>query len=270
MAEPLRIGITGCAGRMGRMLLKATLQNSDFRLVGGTVRPGHVAAGKDIGSLLAGPDLGLDITTELKTLIPHVDVVIDFSSPEASLYHADLAAAGKVPLVVGTTGLNKAQEEKLVQAAKKVPLVYAANTSVGVTLLTALVERAAAALSLDWDVEILEMHHRLKVDAPSGTALALGRAAATGRGADHDQVAVRQRDGQVGPRAQGSIGYATLRGGDVIGDHTVIFAGPKERIELAHKAGGREIYAEGALRAAQWVHQQKPGLYSMRDVLGLS
>ncbi len=270
MAEPLRIGITGCAGRMGRMLLKATLQNSDFRLVGGTVRPGHVAAGKDLGSLLAGPDLGLDIMTELKALIPHVDVVIDFSSPEASLYHADLAAAGKVPLVVGTTGLNKAQEEKLVQAAKKVPLVYAANTSVGVTLLTALVERAAAALSLDWDVEILEMHHRLKVDAPSGTALALGRAAATGRGADHDQIAVRQRDGQVGPRAQGSIGYATLRGGDVIGDHTVIFAGPKERIELAHKAGGREIYAEGALRAAQWVHQQKPGLYSMRDVLGLS
>lgn len=270
MAEPLKIGITGCAGRMGRMLLKAALQTSGFRLVGGTVRPGHAAAGKDLGSLLAGPDLGLDITTDLKALIPHVDVVIDFSSPEASLHHAELAAAGKVSLVVGTTGLNKIQEKKLAQAAGQIPLVYAANTSVGVTLLTVLVERAAAALSPDWDVEILEMHHRLKVDAPSGTALALGRAAAIGRGVDHDRVAIRQRDGQVGPRPSGAIGYATLRGGDVIGDHTVIFAGAKERIELAHKAGGREIYAEGALQAARWAHQQKPGLYSMRDVLGLA
>jgi len=269
MAEPLKIGVTGCAGRMGRMILQAVLQNADFRLVGGTVRPGHVSAGKDLGSLLARPDLGLDVTTELKALIPHVDVIIDFSSPEASLHHADLAAAGKVALVVGTTGLNKAQEKKLAQAATKIPLVYAANTSVGVTLLMVLVERAAAALSPDWDVEILEMHHRFKVDAPSGTALALGRAAAIGRGIDHDRVAIRQRDGQVGPRLQGSIGYAALRGGDVIGDHTVIFAGPKERIELAHKAGGREIYAEGALRAALWAHGQKPGLYSMRDVLGL-
>lgn len=270
MSEPLKIGIAGCAGRMGRMLLEATLQNAEFRLVGGTVRPGHPAAGKDLGSVVGKPDLGLDITTELKTLIPHVDVIIDFSTPEASVRHADVAKAHKVALVVGTTGLTKAQEEKLTQAAENIPLVYAANTSVGVTLLTALVERAAAALASGWDVEILEMHHRHKIDAPSGTALALGRAAAAGRGVDHDRVAIRQRDGQVGPRPTGAIGYAALRGGDVIGDHTVIFAGPKERIELAHKAGGREIYAEGALRAALWVFRQKPGLYSMRDVVGLS
>lgn len=270
MSEPLKIGIAGCAGRMGRMLLAATLQNADFRLVGGTVRPGHPAAGKDLGFLLEKPDLGLDITTELKTLISHVDVIIDFSSPEASVRHADVAKTQKVALVVGTTGLSKIQEEKLTQAAEKIPLVYAANTSVGVTLLTALVERAAAALTSDWDIEILEMHHRHKIDAPSGTALALGRAAAAGRGVDHDRVAIRHRDGQVGPRPHGSIGYAALRGGDVIGDHTVIFAGPKERVELAHKAGGREIYAEGALRAARWLHGREPGLYSMRDVLGLA
>ena len=270
MKEPLKIGIAGCAGRMGRMLLSATLQNSDFRLVGGTVRPGHAAAGKDLGSLLGRPELGRDATTELKTLLPHADVIIDFSSPEASAHHADLALEEKIPLVVGTTGLNKTQEKKLSQVAEKIPLVYAANTSVGVTLLTALVERAAAALTSDWDIEILEMHHRHKIDAPSGTALALGRAAAAGRGADHDRIAVRQRDGQVGPRPPGAIGYAALRGGDVIGDHTVIFAGPKERIELAHKAGGREIYAEGALRAARWVYGRNPGLYSMRDVLGLT
>ncbi|MEZ5648041.1 MAG: 4-hydroxy-tetrahydrodipicolinate reductase [Alphaproteobacteria bacterium] len=265
----MKIGIAGCAGRMGRLLLTASLQNPQFQLIGGTVRSGHPAAGKDIGFLLGCSDLGLKIVTDAAALFPHLDVFIDFSSPEASVHHSALAQEAGVALVIGTTGLNQAQEQKLKAAAQHIPLVYAANTSIGVTLLQALVRQAAAHLPVEWDIEIFEMHHRHKVDAPSGTALALGRAAAQGREVDHDRVAVLTRTGKTGLRPEGAIGYASLRGGDVVGDHTVIFAGPKERIELAHKAGGRDIYAEGALHAALWVCRQKPGLYSMHDVLGI-
>jgi 4-hydroxy-tetrahydrodipicolinate reductase len=196
-------------------------------------------------------------------------VVIDFTSPQATVRHARLAASHGVALVVGTTGLGPADFEVLKSAAQSVAVVQAANMSVGVNLLLGLTRQVASILADAYDIEIVEMHHRHKVDAPSGTALALGRAAADGRGVDLDAVSQRVRDGIIGARRQGDIGFAALRGGDVVGEHTVIFAGDGERIELSHKATSRAVFALGAIRAALWTVGQPPGLYSMRQVLGL-
>jgi 4-hydroxy-tetrahydrodipicolinate reductase len=199
--------------------------------------------------------------------IAAADVAIDFTTPEATARHVWLAAEKHVPIVVGTTGLSAQQETVLREAGAVIPVLYSANMSIGVNLLAALVERAAAVLGPDYDLEISEMHHRHKVDAPSGTALLLGRAAAKGRGVVLDDV---RRDNASGTRSVGSIGFASLRGGDVAGDHTVMFAGEGERLELTHRAGSRALFAQGALKAAEWlVRQKKPGLYSMKDVLGL-
>ena len=197
------------------------------------------------------------------------DVAIDFTQPEATLAYAARAAAHGTSLVIGTTGLNAEQEAALAEHARSTAIVYAPNMSLGVNLLLAVVEQVSAALDDAWDIEIVEMHHNRKVDAPSGTALGLGRAAATGRGRVFDEVAVLSREGMTGPREQGQIGFATLRGGDVIGDHTVVFAGAGERVEIGHKASGREVFAAGAVRAARWAAGREPGLYSMRDVLGI-
>jgi 4-hydroxy-tetrahydrodipicolinate reductase len=197
------------------------------------------------------------------------DVVLDFTSPAATAHHAELAAETGTALVAGTTGLEPDHEATIVEAASKAAIVRAANMSVGINLLLALTRRVAATLSSDFDIEVLEIHHRHKVDAPSGTALALGRAAAAGRGVNHDDVADRGRDGITGERRRGDIGYAVLRGGNVAGEHSVIFAADNERIELAHKATDRAIFARGALTAAIWLEGKPPGLYSMADVLGL-
>ncbi|HSV29277.1 MAG TPA: 4-hydroxy-tetrahydrodipicolinate reductase, partial [Candidatus Omnitrophota bacterium] len=197
------------------------------------------------------------------------DAVIDFTAPAATVTHAGMAAAAGKVLVVGTTGLSKDDEAKLQQAADRVPVVYAPNFSVGVNLLMALTERAASILGDDYDIEIVEMHHRHKVDAPSGTALGLGRAAAAGRGVPLDSVWCKARDGHTGARPKGEIGFATLRGGDVVGDHTVMFAAEGERVELTHKASSRAVFAKGAVRAALWAKGKPAGLYTMRDVLGL-
>jgi 4-hydroxy-tetrahydrodipicolinate reductase len=195
--------------------------------------------------------------------------VLEFTSPEATAEHAELAASLGTAMVIGTTGLGSGQGERVRQAARQIPIVWAPNMSLGVNVLLSVVEEVARRLGPDWDVEIMEMHHRGKVDAPSGTALALGRAAAAGRGVDFEQVEQRARDGITGPRRAGDIGFAALRGGDAVGDHHVIFAGAAERLELIHRATSRAIYAKGAIRAARWVVGRPPGVYGLKEVLGL-
>ncbi len=265
----MKIGIVGCAGRMGRMLVREVAATPGCTLAGGTERVGGPALGQDIGLLAGVGALGVTAIDDAAALFAEADAVIDFTSPDASVRHAALAAQSETVLVVGTTGFAPAQQAAIAQAATHTPIVQAPNMSVGVNLLLALVEQAARRLGEDYDIEVLEMHHRNKVDAPSGTALGLGQAAAAGRGVALEEVWQKVRDGHTGARPRGEIGFATLRGGDVIGDHVVMFAGDGERIELAHKAGGRQIYAKGAVRAALWANDKAPGLYSMRDVLGL-
>ncbi len=264
----VKIGIVGAAGRMGRMLLKAVAQTSDAELVGGTEAAHHADMGRDLGALAGLEALGVPLSSDPHDLFERADVIIDFTVPTATAAHAALAAQTGGVLVIGTTGLEVQHQEAIERAARHCVIVQAANYSVGVNLLLGLVEQTARIMPEAYDIEILEMHHRHKVDAPSGTALALGRAAAKGRGVDLDEVADKVRDGITGARKSGDIGFATLRGGDVVGDHTVIFAGVGERIEIAHKASSREIFARGAVRAAVWAGSQKPGLYAMKDVLG--
>ncbi len=265
----MKIGIAGCAGRMGRMLVEAVLETEGATLSGGTEGQGHGAIGEDVAAIGGGKPCGLLVGDDTGALFAVSDVIIDFTSPDATVRHARLAEEHGVALVVGTTGLRPADFEVLNAAARSTPVVQAANMSVGVNLLLGLTQQVASILADAYDIEIVEMHHRHKVDAPSGTALALGRAAADGRGVDLDATAQRVRDGIIGARRQGDIGFATLRGGDVVGEHTVIFAGDGERIELSHKATSRAVFAHGAVRAALWTEGQPPGLYSMRQVLGL-
>ncbi len=266
MAE-LRIGIAGCGGRMGRMVALELLETKGTRLAGGIDVAGSPYLGRDLGELAGVGALGIKAGTDALGLFRASGAVIDFSAPAASVGHAKIAAATGKPLVIGTTGLDAAQEGALKQAARKAPILWAPNMSVGVNLLLELVREAAARLGADYDIEILEMHHRYKVDAPSGTALALGRAAAAGRGVDLGKKRVLRREGMTGPRQPGDIGFAVLRGGDEVGCHKVLFAGPGEVVELAHRATSRRVFARGAVRAALWLAKRKPGLYSMADVL---
>ncbi|NUB13557.1 4-hydroxy-tetrahydrodipicolinate reductase [Azospirillum brasilense] len=265
----MKIGVVGCAGRMGQMLVREIAATPGCTLAGGTERVGGPALGKDIGVLAGLEPLGVVAIDDAAALFAEADAVIDFTSPEASVRHAALAAQSQTVLVIGTTGIGPAQQEPIAQAATHTPIVQSPNMSLGVNLLLALVEQVGRALGDDYDIDILEMHHRNKVDAPSGTALGLGRAAAAGRGVALEDVWQKVRDGHTGVRPRGEIGFATLRGGDVIGDHTVVFAAEGERVELTHKASGRQIYAKGAVRAALWANDKQPGLYSMKDVLGM-
>lgn len=265
----MRIGVTGCAGRMGQMLVREIIATPGAILAGGSERPGGAGVGRDV-AVLAGLDpAGVLAVDDPAALFAMADAVIDFTSPAATERHAALAAQSETALIIGTTGLNAGQQDMVARAASHTPIIQAPNMSVGVNLLLALVEQVSHTLADDFDIEIVEMHHRHKVDAPSGTALGLGRAAAAGRGVALDDVARRTRDGLTGARPRGEIGFATLRGGDVVGDHTVIFAADGERIELTHKASSRGVFARGAVRAALWTRDRGPGLYSMRDVLGL-
>lgn len=255
---------------MGRMLLKEVLSHSDASLAGGSARPGSEIVGQDLGLLAGLKNTGLAAIDNADALFAASDAVIDFTRVELLAHHAELAARQSTALIVGTTGFDAATRALLDKTAEKIPVVQAANMSVGVTLLAQLVKQVAAKLDdATFDIEIVEMHHRHKIDAPSGTALALAQAAAEGRDVTLEDVARKSRDGQIGPRPQGEIGLSTLRGGDVVGDHTVIFASEGERIELTHKASSRQIFARGAVRAALWAAGRKPGLYSMLDVLGL-
>lgn len=266
----MKVGVLGCAGRMGRAVMAEVLASEDCTLAGGLESEGNPALGQDLGSLAGTGAIGLAAASDAAALMHEAEVVIEFSSPEATVQHATLAARHKTAQVIGTTGLSESQAAAVRRAAESTPIVWASNMSLGVNLLLQLAEQVGRALGPEaFDIEILEMHHRHKVDAPSGTALALGEAAARGRGVSLDQMAVRTRDGLTGARDSGTIGFATLRGGDVVGDHVVIFAGAGERIEIAHRAADRRIYARGALHAARWLVGKDPALYGMADVLGL-
>lgn len=267
--HPLPVAVTGVAGRMGRMLVEALAEREDAVLAGATERPGHDWIGRDLGEAMGGAANGVVVSDEPLEVFARVRAVLDFTSPAATVAHAELAAQARLVHVIGTTGLSEADLGRIRAAARHATVVRAGNMSLGVNLLTVLTRRVAEALDADFDVEIVEMHHRMKVDAPSGTALMLGEAAAEGRGVSLSEVADRARDGHTGPRHRGDIGFAALRGGDVVGEHDVIFAGPGERIILRHIATDRLIFARGAVRAALWGQGRKPGEYSMIDVLGL-
>ena len=265
----LAIGVVGCGGRMGRALIRQINQTQGCTLAGGTEVDGHHAIGIDLGSLagLEGP-LGQVASNDRQALFESSDVVIDFTVPETTALLAKLAVETNTAHIIGTTGLDAEQAQAIADAARETVVVQSPNFSLGVNLLTALTRQVAQTLDSQFDIEVLEMHHRHKVDAPSGTALALGQAAADGRGVSLEDAADRGRDGITGARKDGDIGFASLRGGNVVGDHTVVFAADDERIELTHKAGDRTIFARGAIHAALWSKNQPPGYYTMADVLG--
>ncbi len=266
----MRLAVIGAAGRMGRTLVHTIHETNGCCVAGGTERAGSEFIGKDVGPLAGLPELGITITDDPLELFTQIEGIIDFSTPAATLEHAELAAQARIVHVIGTTGMSEDDEKKLRAASRHSRIVKAGNMSLGVNLLTALVRKVAAALDEDFDIEVVEMHHKHKVDAPSGTALMLGEAAAAGRGEHLSNRAVRSRDGITGARNSGDIGFATLRGGSVVGEHSVIFAGNSERIELTHKAESRTLFASGAVKAALWAMDKKPGYYSMMDVLGLN
>lgn len=255
---------------MGRTLVRLIGEMEGLTLAGALEGASSPALGVDAGVLAGGVGCGVAITDDPLPLVVEAEGVIDFSTPATSLALAALAAQARIVHVIGTTGFTPQDEGKLAAAARHATIVKSGNMSLGVNLLAALARRAAAALGPDWDVEIVEMHHRAKVDAPSGTALLLGAAVAEGRQVDLAAHSVRGRDGVTGARPSGTIGFASLRGGTVVGDHRVVLAGDGERIELAHQAEDRAIFARGALKAAIWARGRKPGLFSMADVIGAS
>ena len=265
----VRIAITGAAGRMGRTLVEAISRSEgDLVLVAATVLPDDPALGMDAGLLAIGAELGVPTSADLASS-PEFDVLIDFTAPTASLQHlAYCQTAGKA-IVIGTTGFSDAQKQTIAAAAVSIPVVFAPNMSIGVNLCFKLLEQAAQILGADVDIEISEAHHRFKKDAPSGTALAMGEIIANTLGRNLEDCAVYGREGITGERVRETIGFATVRAGDIVGDHTVTFAGLGERVEITHKASSRMTFANGAVRAAGWVAQKPAGLYSMKDVLGI-
>lgn len=266
----MRLVVVGAGGRMGRALTRAVTEMAGADVVAGVEREGSEFLGQDVGELAGVGSLGVPVTDDPLTAFANSDGVLDFTTPAASLWFAELAAQARIVHVIGTTGWAVGEDEPLKAAGRHARIIKSGNMSLGVNLLASLVRKAAAALDADFDIEVLEMHHKHKVDAPSGTALLLGQAAADGRGIDLASHSVRSRDGIMDPRTTGDIGFATLRGGSVIGEHSVIFAGEGERIELTHRAEDRQLFALGAVKAALWGFDQKPGLYSMADVLGLN
>lgn len=266
MGKGIKIGVLGAGGRMGQAIIATVAEDPRLVLAGAIERAGHPLVGRPLGPPFPAT---LTIGSNHGPLAHASDVLIDFTTPAALEATLDAACEGRAAIVIGTTGLEPQHHRMIDRAAKSIAILQAANTSLGVALLMRLVEQAARALGPEWDIEIAELHHRHKVDAPSGTALALGEAAARGRGVDLDAVGDRGRDGITGARVAGHIGFAALRGGSAAGDHTVLFAGEGERLELRHLAEGRGIFARGAVRAAVWLAGQPPGRYRMDDVLGL-
>jgi len=265
----MRLIVAGAGGRMGRTLIKAIADIDGVVLAGAVEAAGSAVIGRDAGELAGLGPTGIKVEVDPDPLLAKADGLVDFTIPAATLAFAEIVAKRGLVHVIGTTGLSVENDKLIAIAARRSVIVKSGNMSLGVNLLAALVKRVAKTLDEDFDVEILEMHHNKKIDAPSGTALMLGRAAAEGRNINLAQRSVRVRDGHTGARQAGDIGFASLRGGTVVGDHTAIFAGPAERIELSHKAEDRMIFARGAVKAAMWAKGKKPGLYSMADVLGL-
>ena len=265
----MKLAVLGAAGRMGQTLARAIAATEGCVLAAGIEAKGSPAVGRDLGEVAGLGTLGIPITDDPLPVFAEVHGVLDFTTPKATVAFAGLAAQGRIVDVIGTTGLSADDQAKIEAAARHAAIVKAGNMSLGVNLLAGLTERVARTLGPEFDIEILELHHRHKRDAPSGTALLLGQAAASGRNIALKDHSARARNGDVGPRREGDIGFAALRGGDVVGEHKVIFAGPGERIELTHIATDRGIFAQGAIRAALWARGQGPGLYSMQDVIGL-
>lgn len=263
------IVVTGASGRMGQMLVRLISASDRARLVGAVERPGNAWIGRDLGEAMGGGASGIIVTDDPLEAFAKAQAVIDFTAPSATVEFAALAAQARAVHVVGTTGLEQEHLARLRAAARHAVIIRAGNMSLGVNLLARLTQKVAAALDADWDVEIVEAHHRMKVDAPSGTALMLGEAAAAGRGLNLLDVKDGGRDGITGARKRGHIGFSAVRGGDIVGEHDVIFAGEGERLILRHVATDRAIFARGAIRAALWGQDKKPGEYDMMDVLGL-
>jgi 4-hydroxy-tetrahydrodipicolinate reductase len=267
--EKMKIAVAGAAGRMGRELVRTVHGRPDCTIAGAVEQQGSIALGQDVGLLAGLGKLGVAITDDPLELFTKVEAVLDFTVPKATVEFAGLAANARIIHVFGTTGLEPKDEAKIAAAARHATIIRSGNMSLGVNLLAALTRKVAEALDADFDIEVLEMHHRHKIDAPSGTALMLGRAAAEGRRLELDKASVRVRDGHTGARRRGDIGFATLRGGSVVGEHSVIFAADGEIVELTHRAFDRGIFARGAVKAALWGRGRGPGLFSMMDVLGL-
>jgi 4-hydroxy-tetrahydrodipicolinate reductase len=265
----LRVVIAGAGGRMGRTLVHAVAATRGVTLAGAVDAPDSAVIGRDAGELAGLGKNGVSVVGDATPLMRQADALIEFTIPAATLVLAELAANAGLVHVIGTTGHSAEEEAVIAKAASRAIIVKSGNMSLGVNLVAALVQRVAKTLGDEYDIEIVEMHHNKKIDAPSGTALMLGRAAAQGRGIDFKAHSARGRDGMTGARCTGDIGFASLRGGTVVGEHSVIFAGPAERIELSHRAEDRMIFARGALHAALWARGKTPGLYSMTDVLGL-
>lgn len=265
----LRVVVPGAAGKMGRQVVRVVAETPGARLVGAVQRPGHPALGQDVGTVVGVGSLGIPIGADLGAMLGEADVVIDFTTAAATAAMAGACAERGVALVVGTTGLGEAEREAVVGAAERVPVVLSPNMSVGVNVLFGLLAVAARALGESYDVELAELHHRAKRDAPSGTALEMARVLAETLGRDLGRTGVYGRHGDVGSRSTEEIGVMALRGGDVVGEHTAYFLGRGERLEISHRASSREIFARGAVRAALWLAGKAPALYDMQDVLGL-
>ena len=265
---PLRIAVAGASGRMGHMLIEAVQNDPHAQLVGALDVASSPAIGSDATAFL-GHSSGVTITSDLRQGLAQAQVLIDFTRPDGTMVHAQACADMGVHMVIGTTGFSDAQKELIAQAAERIAVVMAPNMSVGVNVTLKLLAMAAQAMATGYDIEIIEAHHRHKVDAPSGTALSLGESVAKAVGRTLADVAVYGREGQTGARNPETIGFATVRGGDIVGDHTVLFAGEGERVEITHKASSRLSFARGAVRAAKWLEQKDNGLFDMQDVLGL-
>ncbi|WCR19812.1 4-hydroxy-tetrahydrodipicolinate reductase [Paracoccus alcaliphilus] len=270
MVDKPGIVVTGASGRMGQKLVRMLLQSDEARLVGVLERPGHGWLGRDIGEAMGLAPVGIMVSDQAVPVIAQAQAVIDFTTPMATLAYAELTAQARAVHVIGTTGFDEEDLQQLTASARHAPIIRAGNMSLGVNLLVSLTRKVAAALGEDWDIEIVESHHRHKVDAPSGTALMLGEAAAEGRGATLGELRTPARDGITGARPTGSIGFAAIRGGDIVGEHDVIFASQGERLILRHIANDRALFARGAIRAALWGQDKGPGEYDMADVLGLN
>jgi 4-hydroxy-tetrahydrodipicolinate reductase len=265
----LGVIVCGVGGRMGGAVVRSIQQARGVRLVAALDRPGSARLGRDAGEISAAGHLDTPVTDNIEAFLEPSSVIIDFTNPEASLGYLKAAVSKAIPIVIGTTGFNPRQLAEIETLASRAPTLLSANTSLGVNLLMTLIGQAAKVLGDDYDVEIIEAHHRFKKDAPSGTALALGRSVAQALNRDLDKVGIPARQGITGERGKQEIGLLSVRAGDIVGEHTVIFGGMGERLEFIHRAHSRDTFARGALRAAQWLAQQKNGLYSMQDVLGL-
>ncbi len=265
--KKIKISVPGGNGRMGKTLINQILSSKDLSIGNASCLPNENEKGIDLGFLVGKNKVNKLLIDNKDIIFENTDVIIDFTVPEASLYHAKTASEKGIPIVIGTTGISKKEFSKLKEFSRKIPIVYSANFSIGISVMERIIEDAVIKLGENWDIEVLETHHNKKVDSPSGTALLLGNAAAKARNKDLNEVMVTSRNGMVGQRKKEEIGFAVLRGGDVVGEHSIRFYNENERLEFNHVATNRSIFANGAIRSAIWAYNSKPGFYSLKDVI---